>query len=172
MNRIVRWLRIGGATVAAAVIVATAYVGLCFLSYGSYTRKGLDLPEWFTVGFDYAIDETPLRWPILRIAGWIRLRDEHESLSEQRRMKEWAFRWFRSKRGAAQNGLLCGDRVEWKEKMNAYYARCETSFFASSELDTDPPMASNDAVPLAFGEGWEELIAWRSVRQAERRCQE
>lgn len=165
MNRIIRWLRIGGATVAAAVVVTTAYVGLCFLSYGSQTWEGLDLPEWFTAGFDYAIDETPLRWPILRLAGLVHLRDEHESMSEHRRIRTWLIR-----RGFKKGGDVHAD-AGWNE-MHAYYASREASFFPSLLPTTRPTAEVDESHPLAFAKEWAELADRRPVRQAERRCQE
>lgn len=165
MNRIVRRLRIGGAIVVAVVAITATYLGLSFWTYGSDTQKGPDLPEWFTAGFDYAVDETPLRRPVLRMAEWMGLRERHERFSEHRRIRAWLIR-----RGFKKGSDVHAD-AGWNQ-MHAYYASREASFFPSSVAMNSPTAESDEDHSFAFGKDWEELKARHFWRQAQQRCQE
>lgn len=169
MNTVVHWLRIGIEMVVAVVAITATYVGICFLSYGSPNLKGPKLPGWFTAGFDYAMDETPLRWPLLHVADSIGIRDWHELRSYYRRAIAW-----RTRCGMNDNGdrVSCQMLMLLTSEMDAYYASREASFFPSSVRVATLTAEVDDLHPLVFGKDWEEFHARLAVSKAEHRCQE
>ena len=147
--------------------LVSAYLGLSLFAYGNGGGNSWKTPAWFLAGYDYAVDETLLRAPILAVADLCGRRDWNESLSLSRRMRAWYQRHPLPEGGGPYGCCFHGidsalEEHLWRQDAGIW------GLFGTFRHE-EPPC---DA-PMAFAKDWAEVRDRRDrlvMSAAEARC--
>lgn len=169
MDRRWRWTIRGVLVMVFGTTLLMAYLVVCLFGYGC----GWGLPPWFLAGFDYAVDETPLRTPILSAAELFGLRDNHKLLSMIRRMRARLREQPVSVPDGSDGMYWCYhtdpelDEYLWRENDEIWQFLGLATRAKPSRPCLNPPPLDAD-----LPKTWEELALKLIPGKAERRCLE